>query len=64
MKSEAIVMTVDFVNNYFNAIHLGKQLKLISKTGNIITIPDDNQKMQPEGTGRSYIQLIEFFKAC
>jgi hypothetical protein len=36
MKSEAIVMTVGFVKNYFNAIHLGKQLKLVASAGNIV----------------------------
>ena len=62
MKSEAMVMTLDFGKNHFNAIFLNKQLKLISSNGTIITIPGDNQKTLQEQTGQALDKLIEFFK--
>lgn len=62
MKSEAIVMTIDFGKNHFNAILLDKQLKLISSKGSIITIPRDNTKTLAEQTGQTLNQLIDFFK--
>ena len=62
MKSEAIVMTIDFEKNHFNAILLNKQLKLISNNGNIITLQGDSKKSLPEQTSRIVNQLSEFFK--
>ena len=62
MKSEAIVMTVDFGRNHFNAILLDEQLKMISSNGNIISLPGDNHKGQTEQTKPVVDQLIEFFK--
>ena len=58
MKSEAIVMTLYFGRNHFNAIVLNKQLKLISGRGNFISIPDDNPKMLREEKGETLNQLI------
>ena len=62
MKSEAIVMTLDFGRNHFSAIALGNQFKLLSHGGDIISIPVGNPKMRPEQTGDTMNQLIEFFK--
>jgi len=63
MKSEAIVMTLGFGRNHFNAIALDNQLKLISNGGNIISIPAGRPNMLPEQTGDTMNQLIEFFKS-
>ncbi len=38
MKGEALVMTIDFGNDHFNAIYLNNQLKLIASNGRMITI--------------------------
>jgi hypothetical protein len=62
MKSEAIVMTLDFGKDHFNAILLGNQLKLVSSNGGIITLPGDTQKTLPEQAGQALNQLIDFFK--
>ena len=61
MKSEAIVITMDFGTNYFNAILLNKKLKLISCNGTVITLTALNSLKQdlPDHTLQ---KLIEFFR--
>ena len=62
MKNEAIVMTVDFGINYFNALLLDKQLKLISSNGNILTLRDDEPWTVREQTEEAFKKLVDFFK--
>jgi hypothetical protein len=61
MKEEALVMTIDFVKNHFNAIYLNNQLRLISSDGCMITINGPNVKAHEERTGIS-TDLLDFFK--
>jgi hypothetical protein len=62
MKKEALVMTIDFGKNHFNAIHLNNQLKLISSNGCMITINDPGRLKRHEQTEKMLTRLIDFFK--
>ena len=62
MKNEALVMTIDFGKNHFNAIHLNNQLKLISSEGCIITINDSGRLKAQEQREKMLAGLINFFK--
>lgn len=62
MKEEALVMTIDFRKNHFNAIHLNNQLKLISPNGCIITVHDAQQFRSHEETKDMSTSLLEFLK--
>ena len=48
MKKEALVMTIDFGKNHFNAIHLNDQLKLIASDGRMITVNDTDSRTHQE----------------
>ena len=61
MKEQALVMTIDFGKNLFNAIYLNNQLKLISSNGHIITINDPHIKPHEE-RGDISRNLFDFFK--
>ena len=61
MKEEALVMTIDFGKNHFNAIYLNNQLKLISPEGCMITINDPHVKTHGKRTEIS-TNLLNFFK--
>ena len=62
MKKEALVMSIDFGKNHFNAIHLNNQLKLISSNGYMITINDPGHLKGHEQTEKILTRLIDFFK--
>ena len=62
MKSEVLVMTIDFGENHFNAILLDNQLKLISPAGTMITVRDDNQGRIREQSDQAINKLSDFFK--
>jgi hypothetical protein len=62
MKEEALVMTIDFGKNHFNAIYLNNQLKLISSNGSMITVAGPEQFEAPEETRNISTHLAEFFK--
>lgn len=62
MKSEAVVMTIDFGRNHFNAILLERQLKLISSKGSIISISDEGHRNVEEQTEQALKKLLGFFK--
>ena len=62
MKNEALVMTIDFGKNHFNAIHLNNQLKLISSDGCMVTINDSGRLKAHEQTQKMSARLIDFFK--
>ena len=62
MKSEVLVMTIDFGENHFNAILLDNQLKLISPAGTMITVRDDNRVTIRKQAEQPINQLIDFFK--
>jgi len=62
MKREALVMTIDFGKNHFNAIHLNHQLKLTSGNGLMITINDPGHVKAHEQTEKILQGLIDFFK--
>jgi hypothetical protein len=62
MKEEALVMTIDFGKNHFNAIHLNNQLKLISCNECMITINDHGRLKAHEQTEKILTRLIDFFK--
>ena len=62
MKEEALVMTIDFGENHFNAIYLNNQLKLISSNGSMITVAGPEQFEAPEERTSMSIHLAEFFK--
>jgi len=61
MKEEALIMTIDFGKNHFNAIYLNNQLKLISPDGSIITINNPHVKAHQERKNIS-TDLLDFFK--
>ncbi len=58
MKEEALVMTIDFGKNHFNAIYLNNQLRLISSDGCMITINDPQVKGHKERRAYQRICLI------
>jgi len=62
MKSEILVMTIDFGENHFNAILLDNQLKLISPAGTMITVRDDNRVTTRKQAEQAINILIDFFK--
>jgi hypothetical protein len=62
MKGEALVMTIDFGKNHFNAIYLNNQLKLISSNGSMITVAGPEHFEAPEETTNMSTHLSEFFK--
>ena len=63
MKSEAIVMTFDFGSNYFNAIVLNNQVRLISCKGTIMGLPGKDPKPLIENSVQEFNRLTKFFKA-
>ena len=62
MKSDVLVMTIDFGVNHFNAILLDNQLKLISPAGTMITVRDDNRVTIMKQAEQAIDKLIDFFK--
>ena len=62
MKEEALIMTIDFGKNHFNAIYLNNQFRLISSDGHMITINDPGRLKRHEQTEKILTKLIGFFK--
>ena len=62
MKSEVLVMTIDFWENHFKAILLENQLKLISPAGTMLTVKDDNRVTIRKQAEPAINKLIDFFK--
>jgi len=62
MKDEALVMTIDFRKNHFNAIYLNNQLKLISSNGRVITINDTRHFRTDEESTDLRTNLFDFFR--
>jgi hypothetical protein len=62
MKSDVLVMTIDFGKNHFNAIILDNQLKLISPAGTMITFTEDNRVTIRKEAEQAINKLIDFFK--
>ena len=62
MKSDVLVMTIDFGENHFNAMLLDNQLKLISPAGTMITVWDDNRVTIGKQGEQAINKLIDFFK--
>jgi len=62
MKEEAMIMTIHFGNNHFNAIYLKNQLRLITSSGRMINVEDmTSVRTCEEGKDLSR-NLINFFK--
>ena len=61
MRSEVYVVTVDFATNYFSAIHIGNQLRLISAAGNIISIPDNSLSTKNQSLEKPINHFANFF---
>lgn len=61
MKAEAMVMTIDFGNNHFNAIYLNNELKLIASNGSMIAIADTTHNIcrdESKGISSNFLNFL------
>ena len=61
MKEEALIMTIDFGHDHFNAIYLNDQLKLIASSGSMITIDGTKHIIPAEKITELTTNLSNFF---
>ena len=62
MKTEVLVMTIDFGKNHFNAIYLNNQLRLIAPDGVMIILIKPAHAKALEESRSLFTKLNDFFK--